>query len=409
MRGNYFDNYYYNDNNDVKRSYFDHRLQFNVEFMPSDAITMHVRTTALKDQMWGHQRSNLEWSGKSGAPGATANNAGTLNANIGGRDYSGSLEVYQAWMDIKSAYGTFLRRPYAFRYRRSGPVWGTASRSWATSCPLTAGAERDRIKWVWSSGPLTLLALYQKTAERDADIDQNAGYAEDNMDAEYWCFSPKYMWDTGGASIGLNYSTDDADPNNELSYFWLTPALRLVFGQFEVDFEGGFGWGEVGNVDLEGVRFYLDRGLHLRSGVKLVSPTCMPRVTIPTQPPSKATEAASAATTVRCGEPTGAGGIPTRLKQTTTGAWLLFWQHNITEDLMLHAAYGFLNVNEPGAGVDDDYGSEFDLGIQYLHHEEPALPGLPGLLHSWWLHGRRSEDTTPDNALAFRHELRLDF
>ena len=62
----------------------------------------------------------------------------------------------------------------------------------------------------------------------------------------------------------------------------------------------------------------------------------------------------------------GDGGIPPCAKPTTTGAWWFFWQHNITEDLMLHAAYGFMQMNEVADGVDDDFGSEFDLGLQYF-------------------------------------------
>ena len=161
VRGQWNDNYYYNGDNEVKQSYLNHRLQFNVDFMPSDAITMHVQTTALKDQMWGHQRSNLEWSGKSGAPGATANNAGTLNANIGGKDYSGSLEIYRAWMDIKSAYGTFSVG------RMPSGTGGLAGLGHSFSVmgdflPFDAEAEQDRVKWVYASGPFSVSVSVRK-------------------------------------------------------------------------------------------------------------------------------------------------------------------------------------------------------------------------------------------------------
>ena len=86
------------------------------------------------------------------------------------------------------------------------------------------------------------------------------------MDANYYAVTPKYMWDTGGVSVGVNYKTDNADPDNEVTYFWLTPALRLVFGQFEVDFEGGWGVGEAGDTDPRRRPFLCRRGLHLWSG-----------------------------------------------------------------------------------------------------------------------------------------------
>ena len=179
VRGQYNDNYYYTDEDSVKQSYLNHRLQFHVDFMPSDAITMHISTYALKDQKWGHQVSNLEWSGKSGAPGATANNAGTANANIGGKDYTGSMEVYRAWMDIKSSYGTFSvgRMPTGF-----GGLAGLGHdfSTMGDFLPFDSEAEQDRLKWVYSSGPFRISAYYQKTAERDADSSQNAGYAEDD-------------------------------------------------------------------------------------------------------------------------------------------------------------------------------------------------------------------------------------
>ena len=87
---------------------------------------------------------------------------------------------------------------------------------------------------------------------------------------------------------------------------------------------------------------------------------------------------------------------------------MLFWQHNITEDLMLHAAYGFMQMNEVADGVDDDFGSEFNLGLQYYIMKNLRYRAYL----AYFMPGSYLDDTLgyeTDSAMAFRHELRLDF
>lgn len=116
--------------NDASDSYFDMRFRLQTDFMVSDHLMVTTRFDALDNKRFGTR-------------------------DLGGRDRD-NIDFDRAYMTINSDYGTFMAG------RMQGGTWGTVF--------ADTEEERDRIRWHDTFGDTTLYVIYGKRAEGDGNL-----------------------------------------------------------------------------------------------------------------------------------------------------------------------------------------------------------------------------------------------
>ncbi len=390
VRGWYKNNYNFADesDNEAKSSYFDQRFRLKVDIMPSDNLSVTLKTQALKDNKWGTQKSNLNW----------ANSVGALGNGAGDAEYNSSFEVYEVYMTIKSAYGQFqIGRQESFTYGLSSLGYADGDR-----CPFDGADELNAIRYDYGSDNLNVRAWYGKVAE----IDQSS--VEQDGDYDQFGVEPTFKFANGAAGVAVLFDRDHTG-GLKIDTYTINPALRLMFGAFQVNAELAWltGKEDVTDTDLEGMGFYLD-------GSWTYGPGQVGAFYVYTQGDDDATD-----NKVKGLITTGGDFCPLLLlydecitnvgdgaNHWTFGLW---WNHNITESLMLNAAYGYVKMNEVPTGFDDNHGSEFDFGLSYQ-----IMPNLTySAIFGYFMPGDYIKDMMGVNdvgsAYAFKHQLQMNF
>jgi hypothetical protein len=480
--------------------YMDHNLEINMQFMPSDKLTLNVQLNALKEQMWGNGQANKSWGGADATPAAD------------------SPEFHKVWMTIKTAYGIFDIG------RMDGSVSGgqvlgsgnspvSAERYWGNN-----RRDADRIKWTFPiSKGFFLVGVWDRIVEGNGRFIQGAGYPavrgrltnapqaaylayrdQQNLDFDAWTILPLYKWATGAFLVQLTYSKNEVAesrttlPNNYGALFaafnaaapgvlpaggpaaaawryahlnakaasrrrdtnWtIRPALRLMYGplEFNVDILYVNGTREYykpdkddnalimagrhplyalgvppagGNIelkdqDLEGRAYYFD--IQYKYG-----PGTIGLLYAYQSGDGNANDDTMEGQT-GCGvdfKPLYAA-FGKYTDYTLRGAsnfwmWSAWVDHSLTEDLILHAAYGYMRRLEklqPWFGRDGwlhayadqslDYGQEIDLGLSYKIMDNLTYQAHFGYFWAgdWFKLG--SNDLEVGNTYHFDHTLEL--
>ncbi len=390
VRGFYKNNFNLADesDNESKSSYFDQRFRLKVDIMPADNLSVTLKTQALKDNKWGTQSSKLNW----------ANSVGALGNGAGDAEYNSSFEVYEVYMTIKSAYGQFrLGRQESFTYGLQSIGYAEGDR-----CPFDGADELNAIRYDYASDNLNVRGWYGKVAE----IDQSS--VEQDGDYDQFGVEPTFKFANGAAGVAVIYDRDHTGGFKFDSYT-INPALRLMFGAFQVNAEMAWltGKEDVTDVDLEGMGFYLD-------GSWTYGPGQIGAYYIYTQGDDDATDNKAKGLVTTGGDflplfliyDQSVAGLCDASNHWTFGLW---WNHNITEDLMLKAAYGYVKINEVPNGFDDNYGSEFDFGLSYKIMANLTYSAIFG----YFMPGDFIKDAMGvndiGNAYAFKHQLQMNF
>lgn len=368
VRAHYYNNLNLSDESDSeeKSSYFDQRFRAAFKIMPSESLTLNIATQAL-DNKWGTSVYSKRYQGEVGA--------------------SSGLEVYYAHMDIKTSFGLFSIG------RQSAGVAGFAAlgyhgSTFNASDVFDTETPQMRIKYILPSGPFTLFLTYEKITETDWNT---ATKADQDYDAYY--AMGQYKWANGGANLLLAYRKDAtatmigaAPPgvdDYDVTAFVVNPSIVMNFGPVGIHGEMAYLTGEakwgggasalgLKDADLEGLGFYLDGTYNYGPGVVGLQYFWI-------QGDDDATD-----NTIKGSVPAGGDFNPLFLVTNvgisaydiTNGNnyWMLAaWvDHNITEDLLLHAAVGYFGINEPGkkaldptSDADKSYGTELNVGLNY--------------------------------------------
>ncbi|MDR2198263.1 MAG: hypothetical protein LBR53_02190 [Deltaproteobacteria bacterium] len=237
-------------------SFFWNRLNIKVTFQPSDAVKVVWQFRAPDNYRWG-QRSpnttaatravygelNFDWGtirgGRiiDGLPGTVGGLAslgyapswgadGLLYNNI--FDYNTPVDAltYDNKWDLSNGHKFGL----AVYYDKLASNW---SRSWDNSA--TGG----------NSG---------RGLNNDYAYDDNGWFTESHIggplelpkDADYDIFGVEatYEWETGGASLGVEYQRNATSQVSKEWALFLNPAFVQSFGPFAIHFEGKIGWGK---------------------------------------------------------------------------------------------------------------------------------------------------------------------
>lgn len=402
VRGFVLNNFNLSDEsaNEDSEKYFNMRFQFGAKFKPSDALTLNVRGRALNNTQWSVGRDN--------------------------RDV-GSFYLDRVYMDIKTSFGLFQVG------RMSGGTAGLAVAGHGGSpvgmdrCIFDAEEARDRLKYTLVTGPFGLIAVYEKMQEVDS------GVAEADGDEDRFGLLPFFKFANGQANVLLyyirNHTATILDTPQYNTTMWIVdPALQLNFGPFQLNVEAQWANGKmewkgpagVDDIDLEGFGFYADGTWNYGSGQLGLMYNWVQGDDdgLANDKVENMVGAGGDFTPYLIAFDLGLGdnaiGGARRQNYWMVGLWV---DHNLTENLLLHAAYAYMQVNKPGKkwnSLTDDasknYGSEFDLGLAYkvmdnLNYTAVFGYFIPGDYHKeTWLAGQET-----GNVWAFRHELRMDF
>ena len=255
--------------------YFGHRLNLDITFTPTDEIAVYWRLRGPDFQRWGQ-------------PG---NSAGVVTRHIYG--------------EIKQDWGTV----YVGRLHEDFDGWGLANLGYVGGfdpifmalAPFDDAGNVDGIRYVkaWDNG-FQLMAQYSKMEANDHTggvvnapvdfFDDDWSAWDSDRDYDRIEVEGAYMWENGGASLGVRYERDafNADQLKSITAFsppsismvgngtynawFLNPAIMHSWGDFSVHFEGKFGWGtqetatftspgltlSVEDTDLSGYALYMD-------------------------------------------------------------------------------------------------------------------------------------------------------
>ncbi len=408
VRGWYVNNLTLQDDsdNEDKSSYFDHRFRLDVKLMPAENLTLHVKLQALKDNKWGTQSSGLNW----------ANKPGSLGGGAGDAEYNSSFEMYKVFMAIRTKFGIFDLG------RQSGGVAGLAVLNVGAS-PVGADrfifdgeGSRDRIKWTFAVGKFVMLAVYEKDKEQDSIPALNV-LNEQELDKDNFYLLPIYQFENGAVNCLFAYVRDRSTMTAKSDIFSVNPALSLKFGPIELATEMKWVTGSMKSdflgldMDLEGAAYYFEGAYNYGSGK-------IGAYYLWLQGDDDVTD-----DKVKGLTRSGADFIPLLIAydiglstwnlcdQANHWTFGLWWNHNLTESLLLQAAYGYIKINETemfGPNVDDSYGSEIDFGLLYnfmenLSYEVRLGYFMPGDFHKFGGNGDLG------NAFAFKHTLTMSF
>jgi hypothetical protein len=419
--GSYRVRAFYNNNfnlnsdteDESKSSYFDNRVRVNFQLMPSDSLTMNIALTT-EDWKWGQTSQGAYVS----RPTTAQTDDGIVN-----------FELRYAYMEIKTGIGLFKvgRMPGAAAGMATVGWEGTWLGSGFLDD--AGNSSRDRIAYVLPMGNFELIATYEKKHELDDAAGRQGNRLANKYDQDWdeWTITPVYKFANGGVAVTMAYnkinsqftSLYNADAIADIlpvpvqqataglggtsdidAYYWsVNPGVALNFGPLGVHAELAYLSGKANwknptgtpstwtdpatgitydvkdEADLQTWAFYADMtytfgpGLagiqyayisgdeslydYTVDGVMTIGGDFTPFLIVY----DRGTSFSGAA-------PNGqAMDIADAANQWMVGAWV---DYSVTEDLMLHAAFGYFAVNEvPSKDWDKHVGTEFDLGLSY--------------------------------------------
>ena len=368
------------DSGDGNYAWIDHELCMSTKFQVSKRLWLTVDIKALGENVWGTTTSYKEWGGSGDGVDAAwvpARAQGNISAP----------EVEKVYMNIMTGFGLFRvgrmtggsAGLVTFGHGH-GPV-GYQFRPFDNSQP------RDRIWWntMGTFGKqFMMLAVYEKKLENTDWSTAAAGRGTSTQDYDAYFVLLQYKWKTGGVNTVLGryvQNTANATAADNKTYIYLVnPALHLVFGGFQLNLEMLYLPGEIDfapwmealgveDIDIEQFGYYADAQYNYGAGNVGVL-----YMFNPGDDPTTADKIESLM---------GAGDQFTPLYHVfgnyytdfnlhdaiNYSAVILWWDHSLTENLMMHAAYGWVKRDQRvyAAALDesDEYGSEFDFGLKY--------------------------------------------
>ena len=201
--GEYFVKGFYNTNatlndDDATDAYMTMRMRVRTDFYISDNLNITTRFDALDNIRWGSDEpqddggENIDWD--------------------------------RAFMTITGEYGLFNVG------RMNGGTWGTLFNDTDT--------ERDRIKYVKSFGDLTVIAIYEKNVEGDEGVDVS------DQDRDTYYIAPYYKMENATFGVLTGYVNNKSNPDQTDQFFAVIPYAVSQFGPFGLQGElryNGFG------------------------------------------------------------------------------------------------------------------------------------------------------------------------
>ena len=384
-----------NDEED-NSSYYDHRFRLQTQFMPNNQLSVNLRAQAIENNVWGTQASGIKFQRPDG---------------VMAKEEISSIQLYRAYMTIITPFGRFDVG------RMGGGAFGLYTGGYGDG---VAGNDRnvmdsvapfDRVRYTYADGPFALVLVYEKNVETDYrlldyDADDDRYYAQ-----------PILNFQKGMANCLLGYVRDrTAQGAPDIDKFVISPALQLAFGPLNLAAEFQYQTGTAkmdavlgaANKDVEGLGYYLEANYSYGHGLVGAFYAYF-------QGDDDLND-----NTIKGAVTSGEDFTPLLVAydvelanmglNDTNNHWVLsLWMdYNLTEDLILHAAYGYISMNEVPEGWDKEYGQEVDFSLRWGIMDNMIFTAnfgyfMPGKFHEM------GEAKDLGNAYAWRNELKIKF
>ncbi|HRU88045.1 MAG TPA: hypothetical protein P5172_03705 [Syntrophales bacterium] len=217
-------------------AFYAQRFRLQPEFQIVEGLKLVTRFDAMEkrwgDQAWagatGETQSRTQTPLGSPDPNGVRRGAGTVKAQE-------NLEWERAYLDFNVPFGKFQVGYMQFL------TWGTDF----LNTPLSAGG----IRYYFSQGPWMAVAAIEKRAEWVGLNAGNIGVAND-ADRDVYDLGVIYKFKPGEAGILYQYSRSSGakwgqDNGYLTSIMGLYPYTKLTFGNFFIEAEGIYGWGDL--------------------------------------------------------------------------------------------------------------------------------------------------------------------
>lgn len=379
-----------------KAAYMDHRWRLSGTFSPNENLVFNFRGVANENQVWG----------------------ATASTPVAART-DGVMTIDRMYMQIKTSFGSF------FVGLQGARVSGLAHMGWSDRLPFDGETDSWTARWAGKVGPLGMGFVYEKVVENDYTY-QPTGWAGGTPDADqdfnHYILSAQYMFANGGVNGYLHYFANHAAPGVSNNWWTFQPAVLLNFGPVGLRGELQWSTGEIkaGGVDTdrEGMGIYLDAGYTYGPGQIGAYYFWLqgddPNTTEVEGTVGSGDDFEPLLLVYEIGLQYAGAVLPDAdlSGHDASNHWIfgLYWNHNVTEDLMLNAAFGYIGINEVANGWDDTYGTEVDFGISYgvmanLTYNATFGYFMPG---DYWKAGVAGAQD-PNSAWALKHELVMTF
>jgi hypothetical protein len=222
-------------------SFFENKLQINLEIQPNDDITVYWMMRTMNYQRWG--------STTTGNVRGTGVYTQALYAEV--RQPWGTVQIGRLIDGLGSSSGGLASLGYV-------PTWGA---EFSDAEPFDTGNATDSVVYSYDFGNGFALAAYYAKDALDPAV-RTAAQVKD-ADIDRFGIEPRYQWDDGGVSLGVAYIRDKSlslDFYNDTApppIGWYTgftpksawqininPAFVQSWGPFSIHFEGVVAFGK---------------------------------------------------------------------------------------------------------------------------------------------------------------------
>ncbi|MDP3028052.1 MAG: hypothetical protein Q8O04_00855 [Deltaproteobacteria bacterium] len=404
-------------------AWWDHHLQLNPVFKVADNLKLVTRVSAFNNQMFG--------SGSTSGAITTKNSAtGSDFATFNDPDGADNIIFNRAYIEWATPKGTLkIGRQDA----------GT------TFLPF-ANSERDgdRIRYnspTWSG--FNFSAYYEKLTESSVTSGHNIG----DEDKDSYVLRLNYAQPCWWLGYGLDFVRDRTSSSGiaippyaayKADYFLHHVALKAndptntYFFEGELQLQAGDYkdyYGATADIDRKGWGYYAAVGMK-KAPLTVALATAFtsgddnaaddykvgPAFGLDFQPLYIATGPYSNILTSQSGTSGGAmsdtalSGLPSATRcNTGAKAYVLSADYQCSPELALHGALGAAYADKVGAGVDDEFGTEFDLGLKYQIMSNLAYELHFGYLWTGDFFKGPAGKYTTDDIYQIDHSLTLSF
>jgi hypothetical protein len=421
-----------NDKRASSAAWVSQRLRLQPEFKIAEGLTLTTRFDALEkkwgDGSWGQQNAvyGYDNTNRSVDRSVAINNYAITGDSIRTQE---NIEWERAYVDFNTAIGRFLVGYF------DCICYGTLF--------LNTHVSRPGVEYMYPMGPWTFGAKWEHVAEGGSPGTGTLGtrLSYSIADLDIYSLNVDYRWKAGSAGLQFQYYADSFHDYDRGGYvrtiYAFNPFVKATFGGLYIEAEGWYGMGDwqdfrdsTQDVDLDAWAAYANLKYTMGPwyvGVLGAIETGDDPSSTDKKEGSVLGNAAGPFVMGQAWDPflymfndlvwTGHGDFGTHGTKVNTfedncELFKIYIGWNITPKFRVEAGYGMAWADEAGAGVDDSYGSEFDLYAQYQIYSQ--LSYYVGFGY-WWVgdffkgvQGTATYGDT-DDAYIIMHGLKLAF
>ena len=396
----------------ASNAYMNMCFSLQTVFKASDILSVTTRFNALDDKVWG--TGDLGRTATTG-PASTGVAHTHTYTETGGEN----IDFDRAYMTIKSPVGKFV-----IGRMLGGPLGNDF---------VDFEYEADRIKFIKKIDAFKVIAIFQKHTEGDSDL---ASASADKDKDDYYLVG-MYNAEDIAAGLGYTFTNDKRVDNATSRYHLLDLYFNTKFGPVALQGEVFYKFGETeydtaaqsiaaggtgADLDKDAIAYNLEASYDLGMASVMAGYAFFSGDNDPLDDEDNEFEygvgdnwrrlfiLTSDEDPVLCGNLGGAGNLSWTGGNTQYGAKIYYAGASFMpmENLQLGLVVGLADADEVPAGWEDDYGTEYDLTLNWKIYDNLTYRAIAAFLDAgdFWKFG--GTDDIEDTYALF-HQLELAF